>query len=404
MIRYAIYYCLCFLSILTNGYTLDNQEALDKICLKMMADQKQTICLNMIVKDESKVIKRGLATVKPIINYWVIVDTGSTDGTQQIIKDFMKDIPGELHERPWKNFEHNRNQALELAKGKANYILFMDADETLEFSPDFKLPVLHKDTYNSVILDAGSKYDRTLLIKDGLDWQWHGVLHEYISASQAKNAARLEGVTKISNREGSRSNDPQKYLKDAKVLEEALKEDPNNSRYVFYLAQSYRDAQDFPSALKNYEKRISMGGWDQEVFYAKLEFAKLQQILNKEPETILKGYYDAYHYRPSRAEPLYYLAKYYRNKNDFAAAYLIASIGSNLPLPDDILFVDKWIYDYDMLLELSISAYWIGKYEECQKMSKQLLANSELPQYVRDVVEKNLSFAEAKLVAHSPDN
>ena len=80
--------------------------------------KQKTICLNMIVKDESKVITRGLATVKPLISYWVIVDTGSTDGTQEIIKKFMEDIPGELHERPWKNFEHNRNQALELAKGK----------------------------------------------------------------------------------------------------------------------------------------------------------------------------------------------------------------------------------------------------------------------------------------------
>jgi hypothetical protein len=260
---------------------------------------------------------------------------------------------------------------------------------------------LYLDSYNSVIHDAGLQYDRTLLIKDGLDWQWHGVLHEYISSSQAKTTDRLAGVTKISKREGSRSSDPQKYLKDAQVLEEALKEDPNNSRYVFYLAQSYRDAQNYPLALKNYEKRAAMGGWDQEVFYAKLEIAKLQEILKKGHKIILKGYYDAYHYRPSRAESLYYLAKYYRNKNDFAAAYLIASIGAALPLPKDILFVEKWIYDYDMLLELSISAYWIGKYEECQSISKQLLAKPDLPQYVREVVERNLDFAITKLAEQS---
>jgi glycosyltransferase involved in cell wall biosynthesis len=142
MLGYVIYYCLCFLCFLSNGYTLENSEAIENIALKTAADQKQQICLNMIVKDESKIIKRGLATVKPIIDYWVIVDTGSTDGTQQIIKDFMQDIPGELHERPWKNFAYNRNQALALAKGKADYILFMDADETLEFSPNFKMPTL----------------------------------------------------------------------------------------------------------------------------------------------------------------------------------------------------------------------------------------------------------------------
>ena len=78
----------------------------------------QTICLNMIVKDEKDVICRCLASVKPVIDYWVIVDTGSSDGTQEIIRAFMKEIPGELHERPWINFGHNRNEALELAKGK----------------------------------------------------------------------------------------------------------------------------------------------------------------------------------------------------------------------------------------------------------------------------------------------
>lgn len=361
-------------------------------------EKNQKICLNMIVKDESKVIKRCLATIKPIITYWVIVDTGSTDGTQQIIQEFMKDIPGELHERPWINFEHNRNEALELAKSKANYILFIDADEMLEFAPDFKLPTLKLDAYTSIILDGGSQYDRMLLVKDGLNWQWYGVLHEYISSTQAKTTARLQGVNKISNREGSRSTDPQKYQKDAQILEDALKKDPNNSRYVFYLAQSYRDAGDYNSSLKNYEQRIKMGGWDEEVFYSMLQVARLQEILQFSPDIFIKSYYDAYHYRPRRTEPLYYLAKYYRNKNDFAAAYLVASVGMSVPFPNDILFVEKWIYDYDMELEGSISAYWIGKYEECQKICKQLLAKPDLPQNVREAVKKNIAFANAKII------
>ena len=54
------------------------------------------ICLNMIVKNEAHVIRRGLDTVKPFIHHWVIVDTGSTDGTQEIIREHLKDIPGEL--------------------------------------------------------------------------------------------------------------------------------------------------------------------------------------------------------------------------------------------------------------------------------------------------------------------
>ena len=74
------------------------------------------ICLNMIVKDEAPVIERCLRSVKPWIDHWVIVDTGSSDGTQAMIRKFMADLPGVLHERPWRDFAHNRNQAMALAR------------------------------------------------------------------------------------------------------------------------------------------------------------------------------------------------------------------------------------------------------------------------------------------------
>ena len=102
------------------------------------------VCLNMIVKDEAPVILRSLESVKSIIDYWVIVDTGSTDGTQDLIRNFMKDIPGELHEREWINFGHNRNEALDLARNRGDYVLFIDADEVFSINNDFKLPLLKK--------------------------------------------------------------------------------------------------------------------------------------------------------------------------------------------------------------------------------------------------------------------
>src|SRR5580692_7710276 len=115
------------------------------VCIEAKESKRPTVCLNMIVKNESKVICRCLESVKPLIDYWVIVDTGSKDGTQEIIKKFMKDIPGELHECPWVNFAHNRNEALSLAKKKADYLLFIDADDKLEIASDFKRPKLDKD-------------------------------------------------------------------------------------------------------------------------------------------------------------------------------------------------------------------------------------------------------------------
>ena len=92
----------------------------------------------MIVKNESKTIQRCIESVERFIDYWVIVDTGSSDGTQEIIQNLMKEkgIPGELHEREWVDYSTNRNQSLELAKGKADYRLIIDADDVLAYKDE----------------------------------------------------------------------------------------------------------------------------------------------------------------------------------------------------------------------------------------------------------------------------
>jgi glycosyltransferase involved in cell wall biosynthesis len=66
-----------------------------------------TIGLSIIVKNEAKVIERMLNTVWPILDYYCVVDTGSTDGTQEIIQKFFeeKGIPGEIIQHEWVNFQ-----------------------------------------------------------------------------------------------------------------------------------------------------------------------------------------------------------------------------------------------------------------------------------------------------------
>ena len=103
------------------------------------APARPSICLNMIVKNEAHVVCECLDSVAPYISSWVIVDTGSDDGTQDLIRTHMArlGIPGDLHQRPWHNFGHNRTEAINLAQGHADYIWVMDADDLMVGTPDF---------------------------------------------------------------------------------------------------------------------------------------------------------------------------------------------------------------------------------------------------------------------------
>lgn len=338
-----------------------------------------TICLNMIVKDEKHVITRCLESVLPIIDYWVICDTGSTDGTQQIITDFMKEknIPGELHEHEWVNFGHNREEALRLARFKADYVLFMDADDILSFDDNFKLPFLVHDCYMVKSRAGSTEYFLTRIIKSTVNWHWHGVLHEYIYTETAKQCAILEGVEYIYICDGARASDPLKYEKDAKILHAALEKEPNNARYMFYLAQTYASAHDLEKALEYYNKRIDMGGWDQEVFWAMVQVAQLKIALGYDEKSVEESYVKALKFRPTRPEPYLYVISEARRKQEFQKGYEIGRAAIKLPPSKDILFMEAKAYD-GLKLQFAICAWYTGHYEECLEAANDLMNKKDL--------------------------
>lgn len=373
-----------FLIVFSSGFCAENP--------------KQKICLNMIVKDESSVIERCLESVKPLIDYWVIVDTGSKDGTQKMIKDFLKDIPGELHERPWVNFAYNRNEALQLAKKKGDYLLFIDADDVLAYEPGFVKPShLDKGGYYLKIRYNGTEYDRTQLVDARLDWKWVGVVHEVVICDQPHQMDHLKDVVMRIIGGGDRSSDPKKYYKDAQLLEAALKEDPTSTRTTFYLAQSYRDAQMPELAIQNYENRVAMGGWDQEVFWSLYQIATLKESIGAPKEEIIKSYEKAFLFRPSRVEPLYQLSSYYRKLGNHLLGYALAKLGTEIKRSEDVLFVESWMHEYGLVFERSICAYYLGRYQEALVLSNQLLANDQLPSNVVECLRSNLRIILDKL-------
>ena len=346
-----------------------------------------TVCLNMIVKDEKDVICRCLASVKPYIDYWVIVDTGSSDGTQELIKEFMKDIPGELHEQPWKNFGHNRNEAMKLARSKADYFLFIDADETIDVDPSFNPHILNQDLYYVHNYQKIGKFSRVLMAKTSLPSRWQGVLHEAFVCPYSKGNTFLTSI-KMNSRanDGCRSKDPQKYLKDALVLEQGLLDEPNNERYVFYLAQCYSLAKEYDKALENYARRTTMKGGDYgEVIYSQYQVGRHQQHLKYDAVSFIKEYSKCHTIAPQRMEPLYEMARFYFEEKNQFIAFLVARYGfkSLEKLSDDEMkkeiHIHNWVYDWGLPLLYADLAFQFNQLEEASVAYTKVLSEKKSP-------------------------
>ena len=359
-------------------------------------NNKPSVCLNMIVKNESQIITRCLDSVKDLIDYWVISDTGSTDGTQQLITDYFAQhgINGLLIENEWKNFSHNRNCALTPALGGAGYILIMDADDYLIQAPDFQWPPLSAGSYMLKMQRGNTDYYNTKLIRADLPWRWEGVLHEYLTCDTAHDSENLVGECLIaSTTEGARSQNPDKYQRDADILEAALVEEPHNARYRFYLAQSYRDAGNYPKAIENYQQRVDMGGWEEEVYRALLEIAHAKHALGEDLFSIIRAYTDAHCYRPQRLEGLYYAVKLCREHQFYSLGCQLGWEARHTPMSEDILFVEKGVYQWQFVDELSICAIYAHKKAAAAELIHQLLESPLTPAYERPRLQANLSFA-----------
>ena len=233
------------------------------------------------------------------------------------------------------------------------------------------------------------------------DWYYEGILHEYAACKKAPFAAfKLRGDYHIEARtEGGRNvgvTPKEKYLKDAEILIDALVDEnsphymPDNSRYVFYLAQSYFDAGDYALAKEWYLKRATMGGWEEEVFYSMYRVGITSCLLENPWSTIHEAFLQAWAYRPIRAEPLWQLSRLYRQNGNPRLAYLYAKSALDTPFPEnDILFISHDLWDWSLLDEISASAFYVNKFDEGLAACNLLLKNGKLPKEHIDRIKDN---------------
>ena len=368
------------------------------------------ICLTMIVRDEATIITKCFDSVVEYLDYWCICDTGSTDGTQQVVQEYFRqrDIPGELHECEWRDFGYNRTHAFRMAESAHEkhcftYYFVMDADDRLVGSLEhFKQDVTQADAYHISIRMGDTHFHRLQLFHTRHRWRYVGVLHEYPTCDAVYYRKLTVPDCYIHDgRCGSRTTKAtDKHLKDAETLLDGIRDEPDNERYFFYLGQSYFDAKVYPSAIKFYSIRIQMGRWAEEVYYSMYRVAYAKLLMSGQFQDTIPDFLRAHQYRPSRLEALFVVMEHYRKAEPRKGyEYGVAGYPACLEYPKDLLFVGESIHRYQFADSLAVCAFYACDHEKAIHLNRHLLRLAEEGERRIDVerVRRNLKLSEDAL-------
>ena len=347
-----------------------------------------TYALVMIVKNAAADIERCLAAARPYISSWTICDTGSTDGTQGLIRATLDGIPGTLYEDEWANFGHNRSLALERARGTADWLLLMDADMAVTIEPGF----VPDPTVDAYMLEMGTytdfSYRLPLLVRGDIPWKSFGPVHEYTARSDGLGYSTTPTDLVRVDMGNVYRGSLEKYNGYAALLEPWLAEHPDDARSTYYLAQSYQCVGRNEEARTWFAKRAAMGGFMAEAAYA----AYLAAMLAPDWPTKASELMAAWEMHPERLEPLHELVRGLNQRDQHRTAYALACVA---PMDcTDILFVHRSVWNWGMTFERSIAAWYCGFPDETRALSENLLERDDLPADVRAAVERNRGLCE----------
>lgn len=350
------------------------------LCFVDLAIGAPLLVVVLMVKDEVSVITQTLQPlVEGGVKDFVIFDTGSTDGTQDIVREFFSAhelVNAHIIQEAFVDFATSRNHALDVAKHifpQATFMLMPDAEwymhnveALLQFCDD------HKDddhpAYLIPIRSTALAFFVSRLIRCDKDIRFVGAVHEVLN--------QLITVTLPSNvyfewrpSQKGKEKSMQRWQRDRDLLLKSYAQNPLDVRTLFYLAQTYDCLGDWENAYTFYKKRAAIHGWDEENFMTRYRLGNVaQQIIIPEEVSIcplaIRHYLEAFALRPQRAEPLIKIAQYYIDKNEMQLAFLFAARAAQIPYPtQDILFVEKYMYDFVRYDLLGRCAWYVGEYE-----------------------------------------
>ena len=374
-----------------------------EVCDKAEPSKSYTICLNMIVKNESHIITQTLTNLCSYVDFdaYYISDTGSTDNTMDLIREFFKErsIPGQIEQVEWRDFGFNRTLALQMAFQKTDYLFIFDADDSIR--GDFRLP--NNLTHDAYQLKLGDSfvYMRTLIVNNRKRWRFVGVLHEYIACVDKEESSYvIQGEYYVdSGRSGSRSKDPNKYIKDAAVLERGFYEEGGGDRglaerYAFYCAQSWMDAgvAYIDKAIEWYLRVLTQNNWTQEKYYSAL---CLGDLYNKKGDKYnsFKYYCKTMEYDEERIEGVASVMEILRaDGNHMMVNALYHKYKGYNKFPQNKLFLATDKYRDVIEYNNSISAFYISDKRSGYECCKTILRHNIMAFHFLSSTYSNFAF------------
>ena len=368
------------------------------------------LVLTQIMKNEAHVITRMLNSIRPIVDIICLVDTGSTDNTIEVVKNWGEQNKIETHvfERPFDNFENSRNYSIQMARevtqGRGNdfWGFWLDADEMIEILSNFNKNNINKDLYMFNTYINVMKYTRNECYKLDKPFRFYGPVHEFIVCDEKNiTSGLMDGLNVRVQMDGGswKGNIPEKYKSHAHVLEKYIDANRQDPRWIFYTAQSYHDSACLPDnreeneerlrrSMKYYKERISRAdGYPEEIFYSQFRVGTIMRVLEMPFSQTLNELLKAYSMDPLRAEPIKAIIDHYLSVGEWHHAYLFSKFakvnfhGKN-PYPQRLLFVDEALYIWKILEVHAAASFYTQRRDEARQAFQEMVEISrQQPQY-----------------------
>lgn len=328
--------------------------------------------VGIMVKNEEKSILITLNSIKTFAKIIVIYDTGSTDNTVELIREFccQNDIELRLKIGNFEDFATSRNKLLDFAADFSDIgpILLLDANDELRGADALteRIKLIGDENIGCLIRQewwdgrATITYYNIRLIFPQSEWKYQGAVHEWLHHPDSQNIVMPNDVYIYQNRTHDCEKSHDRFKTDLQILQKLYNSDITNTRTVFYLAQTYYCLHMHEDALKYYKIRSQMGGYTEEVYQSYYACGEISEILGKEPIEAISFYLKSLEIC-GRAEPLVKIGKYYMKNKYWLNSFIFLNAACLLPFPgDQLLFVNKDLYEHERWHLLSVVAFYAG--------------------------------------------